>query len=166
MLQPLRRRTLAPRGRTPIQAAWDRHDRRSVIGAVSVSPKRSRLGFSFQVLPENICTENLELFLEAMHQFFRHQVTLVWDRYSVHRSVARRMQKAHPHWFDFEWLPAYAPELNPTEQCWNHTKYADLANFIPKHVKHLEKAVAAAMTKQSQNQKLLRSFFKHAKLPL
>ena len=24
-----------------------------------------------------------------------------------------------------EWLPAYAPELNPTEQVWNHTKYGD-----------------------------------------
>jgi transposase len=74
--------------------------------------------------------------------------------------------KTHPDWFDFEWLPAYAPELNPVEQAWNHTKYADLVNFIPKHVQHLEKAVASAMTKQSRNQKLLRSFFKYAKLPL
>lgn len=108
----------------------------------------------------------MELFLKAMHKFFGHQVTLVWDRYSVHRSVARRMQKAHPDWFDIEWLPAYAPELNPTEQCWNHTKYGDLANFIPRHVEHLEKAVTSSMSKQSKDQTLLRSFFGYAKLKL
>ena len=32
MLQPLRRRTWAPRGQTPVQYAWDRHDRFSVLG--------------------------------------------------------------------------------------------------------------------------------------
>jgi hypothetical protein len=24
-----------------------------------------------------------------------------------------------------------APELNPVEMAWNHSKYADLANFLP-----------------------------------
>ena len=118
------------------------------------------------MLPNNVYTDDMEWFLKAMHAFFRHQVTLVWDRYSVHRGAARRMAKANPNWFDIEWLPSYAPELNPTEQCWNYTKYAELSNFIPKHGKHLEKAVTSSMSKQSQNQKLLRSFFKFAKLTL
>jgi transposase len=166
MLQPVRRRTLSPRGKTPIQSAWDRHERRSAIGAVSVSPKRSCLRLYYQLLPENVSADDMELFLEAMHKFFRHQVTLVWDRYSVHRSVARRMQTAHPDWFDFEWLPAYAPELNPTEQCWNHTKYVDLANFIPRHVVHLEKTVTSSMSQQCKDQTLLRSFFAYSKLKL
>ncbi|MBN2473861.1 MAG: hypothetical protein JXB62_04600 [Pirellulales bacterium] len=26
-------------------------------------------------------------------------------------------------------MPPYAPELNPVEECWNHTKYADLPNM-------------------------------------
>ena len=33
MLQPLRRRTWAPSGQTPLQDAWDRHDRLSVVGS-------------------------------------------------------------------------------------------------------------------------------------
>ena len=32
---------------------------------------------------------------------------------------------------DVEWLPAYAPDLNPVEQVWNRCKYTDLANHIP-----------------------------------
>ena len=47
-------------------------------------------------------------------------------------------------------LPAYAPELNPVEQCWNHTKYADLANFIPDDLDHLQQAVEASITEQSR----------------
>lgn len=166
MLQPTRRRTMAPRGQTPIQKAWDRHERLSVIGAVSVSPGRRRLGFYFQVLPANIDADDTEWFLQAMHRYFRHQVTLVWDRYSIHRSAALRMKRKHPEWFDFEWLPTYAPELNPVEQCWNHTKHAQLANFVPENVKHLEEAVHAGMNRQSQNQTLLRSCFRYAKLKL
>ena len=34
MLQPVRRRTWAPSGQTPIQKAWDRHERLSAIGII------------------------------------------------------------------------------------------------------------------------------------
>ena len=149
-----------------MQRAWDRHDRLSVIGAVAVSPQRRRLGFYFQVWPENIRTDEMETFLTAMHHYYRRRVILVWDRYSVHRSTARRLQRQHPEWFDIEWLPAYAPELNPVEQGWNHTKYAELPNFIPRNVNHLEKAITAAMSKHQRSQPLLRSFFQYAKLRL
>lgn len=166
MLQPVRRRTWSPRGQTPVQSAWDRHDRLTVIGAVTLSPRRQRLGFYFQVLSDNARTDEFEWFLEQMHRHYRHQVTLVWDRYSAHRSAAKRFQQAHPDWFDVEWLPGYAPELNPVEQAWNHTKHAELPNFIPKHVDHLERKVTTTMKKNSKNQKLLRSFFKYCKLTL
>ena len=51
MLTPTVRRTLAPRGQTPLQNAWDRHDRISVISALTISPVRRRLGLYFQLLP-------------------------------------------------------------------------------------------------------------------
>ncbi|HPP52126.1 MAG TPA: hypothetical protein PK777_04175 [Thermoguttaceae bacterium] len=52
------------------------------------------------------------------------------------------------------------------EQCWNHTKCHDLANFIPDDLHHLQKAVKRSMTRQSHDQTILRSFFAYAKLPL
>jgi len=30
-----------------------------------------------------------------------------------------------------QWLPAYAPDLNPLEQIWNCRKNRDLANLAP-----------------------------------
>jgi len=61
------------------------------------------------------------------------------DRYSAHRKAVRLLQD----WFEVEWLPAYAPDLNPVEMVWNHSKYSDLANFIPEDVDDLHQAVDA-----------------------
>ena len=52
------------------------------------------------------------------------------------------------------------------EQCWNHTKHADLANFLADDLDDLEEAVGASITDQSKDQNLLRSFFAYAKPPL
>jgi transposase len=84
----------------------------------------------------------------------------------VHRSAARRLAQRFEQRVVIEWLPVYAPELNPDEQVWNRAKYADLANFIPENVEHLARAVRESLRKSRSQQSLLRSFFKHAKLSL
>ncbi len=82
------------------------------------------------------------------------------------RSAAAYFETHRPDWCTFEELPAYAPEMNPVEQCGNHTKYAERANVIPDDVDHLQQAVKAFITEQSEDQGLLKSFFAFAKLPL
>ena len=64
-------------------------------------------------------------------------------------------EKERPNWFEFECLPAYAPELYAVEECWNHTKYADSANFIPQDLNRLEAAVCESMLEQREDQTLL-----------
>jgi len=167
MLQPVRRRTWAPSGKTPIQSVATRHHRRvSVIGALSLSPGQQRLGFYFQALPESAKTEDFIWFLTAMHHHFRRKIILVWDRLNAHRSAAAWFEEHHPDWFQFELLPAYAPELNPVEQCWTHTKYGELANYCPEDVDELEQTVAGNLAGKRTNQQLMRSWFAHAKLEL
>ncbi|MBN2473029.1 MAG: transposase [Pirellulales bacterium] len=75
-------------------------------------------------------------------------------------------EEEHPDWFAFEWLPAYAPELNPVEECWNHTRYADLPHFIPDDLDDLQTLVRESMLEQRQDRALLHSFFAYARLPL
>ena len=166
MLQPLRRRTWAPSGQTPLQDAWDRHDRLSVVGLIGISPLRHRLSLYFQLLPQNADTYQMVVLLRQLHHHYCRKVIVVWDRLSAHRSAAAYFEEERPDWFEFEWLPAYAPELNPVEQCWSHTKYADLPNFIPDDLDHLQTAVYESMMEQRENQTLMHSFFAHAKLPL
>jgi transposase len=104
--------------------------------------------------------------LYLLRRHHRRHVIIVWDRLGAHRSAAAYFESRHPDWFTFEWLPPYAPELNPVEQCWNHTKYSDLPNFIPKDLEHLQEAVDASITQQKKDQQLLHSFFAYAQLPL
>jgi hypothetical protein len=113
MLQPVRRRTWAPRGQTPIQYAWDRHDRLSAVSAITFSPKTQRPGVFFRLLDHNLRTPDCVDFLTELHHHVRRKVIVVWDRLNVHRSAARHFETTRPGWFQFEWLPAYAPVLNP-----------------------------------------------------
>lgn len=136
-----RRRTWSPIGQTPIQNAWDRHDRLSAIAVLTLSPARHLPKLFFQVLPCNVQTDEMIWFLTQMHKPFRRKIILLWDRSSVHRSAAKFFEREHPGWFQFEWLPSYSPDLNPTEQIWNHTKYSDLSNFVPHDVEHLDREV-------------------------
>jgi len=149
-----------------VQNAWDRHDRLSAMATLTVSPKRRRLGYYFSLWPHNITTEEVLWFLTEMHRYFRHRVILVWDRSQVHRSAAKYFEERHPDWFQFEWLPASAPELNPVGPSWGHTKYSDLANFIPDDVDHLRTSVTHSLAKKQSNQKLLRSCFAYSQLSL
>jgi len=96
----------------------------------------------------------------------RRKVIVVMDRYSAPRKAVRVLQAAHPDWFEVEWLPAYAPDLNPVEMVWKHAKYADLANFIPDDVDDLHRAVTDSLKDVGRNPALLRSFFRRPLLAL
>ncbi|NOX58480.1 MAG: hypothetical protein GXP29_06435 [Planctomycetes bacterium] len=65
-----------------------------------------------------------------------------------------------------EWLPPYAPDLNPVEAVWQHSKHAELANDIPNDVDDLEWQVHVSMHHIQSRQTLLRSFLKREKLKL
>jgi len=166
MLQPVVRRTWAPQGETPIHYSWDRRDRLSVISAISVSAKRRRLGLYFDIHDHNIVTDDFERFVETLLRCLQRRIVLVIDRWSVHRSGARRLLRRFPRRVHIEWLPAYAPELNPAEQVWKHTKYDDLANYLADDIKALGRAIRRSIRRSRGQQPLLRSFFQHAKLRL
>jgi len=166
MLQPLVRRTWAPRGQTPIHYSWDRHDRLSVIAALTLAPQRVRIGLYFDVHNHNIHAEDVVSFVRALHRHLRRPIILICDRLNVHRSAVKTLLVAGSPWLQVEMLPSYAPDLNPVEALWSHTKYSDLANFLPEDVHHLENAVLESLCDQYYEQHLKRSFFQTAELEL
>ena len=166
MLQPTVRRSWAPTGHTPIHYSWDRRDRLSAVSAVTVSPQRQRLGLYFDIFDHNVKADDFEQFIVEVLRRLGRPITVVMDRYSVHRSAAKRLQARFGKRVEIEWLPAYAPDLNPDEQVWNRAKYADLANFIPDDIQTLGRSMADSFRRTRSQQSLLRSFFKHAELPL
>ena len=166
MLQPLNRRTWAPAGMRPVQYAWHRHDRLSVIGSLSLSPNRRRLGVAFAVHDNNIRTPHVVAYLRGLHRHLRRPLIVVMDRLSAHRSAVRKLQQSGAGWLEVEWLPPYAPDLNPVEGIWSYAKYSDLANFVPDDVDHLCDAVIDSISNLDFDRRLKRSFFHTAKLQL
>jgi hypothetical protein len=100
MLTPTVRRTFAPRGQTPILKSWDRHDRISAISAVTVSPRRRRLGLYFHLMPddENVHGEDTVAFLKRLRRHIPGPMTILWDRGNVHdrSKVVRAYLAGHP----------------------------------------------------------------------
>jgi hypothetical protein len=169
MLQPTRRRTWAPRGRTPVLRCWDRRDRLSVIAALTVSPGRRRhLGLYFDAYGpgHNVATGEVCVMALGMLRRFPAGVVLVMDRLPAHKSAAARLLRTHGDRIDVEWLPAYAPDLNPVEGVWGYVKYDDLPNYCPEHAEALRLAVEDSICAAARRQPLLRSFFEHAGLRL
>lgn len=166
MLQPVVRRTWAPRGRTPVQRSWDRHERISGISALTVSPHRHHFGLYFHLQTHNLRWPHLLRFIHQVRRQLRNKIILILDRWNVHRSAVRRLLQRYPDQIHVEWLPSYAPELNPVEQVWNNTKYSDLANYIPEDIDDLAAAVRDSINSKRHDQQLLHSFFKTAKLEL
>jgi transposase len=164
MLQALMRRTWAPRGETPQHYAWDRHDRLSTIAALTLSPQRRRIGLYFQVYDHNIRTPETLAFVQQLHCQTGREMLVIWDRWRVHRSAASQLERFP--WFHVEWLPAYAPDLNPVEALWSQTKYSELANLIPDDLSELEDALLDSLWDQHYDQRLKRSFFHAAQLDL
>jgi hypothetical protein len=124
MLTPAVRRTLAPRGKTPTLTSWDRHDRISALSAVTVSPRRRRLGLDFRSLPDDTHAhgEDTVAFLKQLRRHLPGPTTILWDGSNIHDRprVVRAYLAEHPE-IVTEPLPAYGPETDPDEMAWEHT---------------------------------------------
>jgi transposase len=167
MLQPVVRRTWAPRGQTPILHQWSRHDRLSVTSAITLAPHRCRIGLYWSIQRENIRADDVVAFLRSLSRNIHRGIILIMDRWSVHRSKTLwKYLEAHSKTVHVEWLPAYAPDLNPVEQVWNHSKYADLANRAPEDIEQLDYLVGSSISSTRKQTHLLRSFFQTAGLAL
>jgi transposase len=111
-------------------------------------------------------TPSVVQFIRHLHRQLGRKLILVWDRWSVHRSAARELLHRSPDWLQIEWLPAYAPDLNPVEAMWSYTKHGQLANFLPDDIQDLEDAVVESIADQHYDTKLKQSFFQTAQLDL
>jgi hypothetical protein len=162
-LAPTLRRTWAPRGQTPVLEHV--HDRRSIsaIAALSVSPGRHRLGCWMHLWPGSLDSRHVVAFVRDLLRHLRGPVIVVWDRLAAHRSSAVwEFVWSHPR-LDVEWLPAYAPELNPVEWLWSYLKGKPLAHLCPEDVESLLESIGEA--NGDLDQPRLRGFVRGAELP-
>lgn len=166
MLQPTVRRTWAPQGKTPVPDRWARHDRLSVPRALPVSPVRQRLGLYFSIASSNVTGNDVLRFVQPLRHHLKRPLLVIWERFSGPKQAARWLRDLYGTRIHLAELPAYAPDLNPVEQGWSHTKYGERANCIPQDVEERADEVARSLRAKHQRPALLRAFFQHARRDL
>ena len=134
---------------------------------MTVSPKRGRLGLYFRLLPENTGAkaEDTVSFLKQIRRSLRGPLTICWDRSRIHDTSlkVREWLAKHPE-VETVKFPGYAPELNPDEYVWSHTKYATLCNYAAPNLPTLGVKVNEALLGLRHRRDLLQGFIDHARL--
>ena len=167
MLTPTVRRTLAPRGQTPVLPALQRHDRLSAISCVTLGRNATQPELYFELLPEglNVTAEDIVAFLNELRRERPGPLTVIWDRHNIH-SRARLVKDwlAQQEDVVLEDLPGYAPALNPDEMVWAWLKYGRLSNLTPQEIRGLRDPLLTELEWATFDRELLAGFFNHAHL--
>lgn len=128
--RPPVRSTWAPKGETPVLTHPHNWNKLSVAGAMAYRWDGRRCEFAFRTHPGSYKARDIIAFLRTLKRHFRgRKVILVWDRLPGHKAgITQQYLSRERHWLRMEWLPAYAPELNPIELVWGHVKRNAIAN--------------------------------------
>lgn len=166
LLAPLVRRSWSPRGRTPVlYQRTRRHEKVSVIAALTVSPQRRRVGLYFSLGADvNVHTEWMIYFLRGLARQLRGPIIVVWDHLPVHKACrVTDFVAQHPR-LRTVLLPPYAPELNPVEVFWAYLKTNPLVNLAPEDTEQLRRIARRHTHRIRRQQNLLRSFVRSTPL--
>lgn len=166
-LNPLVRRTWAPKGKTPVLESWGGHRKKvRVIGAVTLSPITRRLGFYFATEVDGYYTaERVVDFLRDLLKHLRGRVVVIWDGGPNHKGPLMREFLRRNRRLRLERLPAYSPHLNPVEAVWSWLKYGQLANFVPANLIDLDDRILDRLIELRLNPALLRQLWDASELP-
>lgn len=117
--RPTVRRTWGRRGDTPVMYEHVTWNHFSAIGALGYHPKRRQVRLFLSLRPRAVKGGDLLMFLKSLRRHVHDRVVLVLDNLPAHRSkVVAGYFEAQKSWLRVEWLPPYAPELNPLEDVW------------------------------------------------
>ena len=80
-LEPLRRRSYAPRGEQPVlRLRVGPRKKVSLIGAISISPRKQHHNLYFDTLPDgSFRSPNVAAFLRELLKHLRGRVIVIWD---------------------------------------------------------------------------------------
>ncbi|MFY1684979.1 transposase [Micromonospora sp. WMMD730] len=103
--------------------------------------------------------------LDAAHQQLDGPIVCVWDNLNTHVSAAVRQMIDARDWLTVIRLPAYAPDLNPTEAVWSHLKRS-IGNLAVTGVDHLQAIIKNRLKSIQYRTDLLDGFLAHTGLTL
>ncbi len=121
--------------------------------------------FYFRLFPGTIKAPQVVQFLEHLQRHLPGKLLVIWDNLATHRSrLVREYVAAQRGRLTLEYLPAYAPELNPTEYVWGYWKQHEVPNLCPKDFAALSRHARAALRRMRRRPTLVQAFWRQAEL--
>jgi transposase len=123
--------------------------------------------FYFRFVPGPIKQADLVQFLQALQRTIRDKLFILWDGLPQHRSryVAAYLQSTASD-VVVEYLPGYAPELNPTEYIWSYMKQHELGNLCGHTLAEVKAYARRRLQSMQRRAALIASFWKQSRLEM
>lgn len=121
--------------------------------------------FYFRLYPGTVKSAQVVDFLQALLRQIPGPLLIVWDRLAAHRSgMVRDFIASQEQRLWVEYLPSYAPELNPVEYIWGYWKQHELPNVCPKDYWQLGQTAHKTLKRLRRRPRLIAAFWQQAKL--
>jgi len=155
-MAPNLQRSWAKRANTPIVKVPTQKKKISAIAAVAMTNRGRRKNVFFRLHPQkNIKAQQFLEFLVQLRQAYKKQTLLiVWDNFRGHKAKIVE-NYASKHRIHIEYLPPYAPELNPVEAIWGYLKNHALSNYVPDSLEQLRSRSRAELIQLKKRKSLL-----------
>lgn len=156
-------RTYAPRGVTPVIRNLETRDHLSVMAGVTNDGRVFTLARQ-----ESLNGLHSIEFLAHLLRHAGDKLLVIWDRSPIHRrkAVKKFVASVGKELLRVEMLPAYAPDLNPTEWLWHRLKNVELRNLPILDLEDLHQQYYLAVSRVRRRPSQVKSLFAAAGLPL
>ena len=123
------------------------------------------LNFYFRIYAGSVKGPQVVDFFSALVRYIHHSLILVWDGLPAHRSaLVRNYIESLNGRIHVEYLPPYAPELNPVEYIWAHWTQHELPNVCPKDFWQLSENARRTLRRMRRRPRLITAFWQQASL--
>lgn len=164
--RPVIRRTWSLKGQTPVISSVFSWKNLSMIATLICTPQGHRIKLFFRILAGTVKGEQVIKYLKELKKYrSKKKLLMIWDGLPAHRSkMVNKFLHGERSWLKVARLPAYAPELNPTEYLWSAMKGRDLCNLVPEGIKSLRQAAGRSKCRIQRHPTLLKNFLKASSL--
>jgi len=121
--------------------------------------------FYFRFFPGAIKSPQIVQFLKALQATIGRKLLIIWDRLQAHRSrIVREHVEQQRGKIALEYLPPYAPDLNPVECIWGYLKSHAMPNFCARDLAHLGRQASSRLRSMQRRVTLVTAFWKQVEL--
>lgn len=131
------------------------------IGVTAAVNQQGRMCFELTKEKERFTAKIFIRFIKKMKkEFLGRHIILIVDGAPTHKAkIVKAFEEENEKWLQLEILPAYSPELNPTEKSWRFLKTKKLSGSMAKDKVELRTKTIKSIREIKKDKNRVSSFF-------